>query len=109
MSRYLPIAVYLTGLPDFTGARTGATFARRFKTTTLSAIDDDDLASALQPFVFDGWEVPDDIGGVIRVYMEPNAVAATRQLNGCMLPRPRCPALRPWDATDTYRNQAATL
>jgi hypothetical protein len=37
--RLLPIAVYLTGLPDFASlarARTGATFARRFKTTMLA-------------------------------------------------------------------------
>ncbi|GAB3538034.1 hypothetical protein GCM10027403_23530 [Arthrobacter tecti] len=79
VSRSLPIAVYLTGLPDFAdmaGARTGATFARRFKTTTLSAIDDEDLASALQPFVIDGWEVPDDLGSTNRVHMEPDAVTA---------------------------------
>ena len=79
VSRSLPIAVYLTGLPDFAdmaGARTGATFARRFKTTTLTAIDDDDLASALQPFVIDGWEFPDDMGGVSQVHMEPEAVDA---------------------------------
>jgi hypothetical protein len=79
VSRSLPIAVYLTGLPDFAdmaGARTGATFARRFKTTTLTAIDDDELFSALQPFIIDGWPVPDDLGGVNRVHMEPDAVAA---------------------------------
>ena len=54
IERGLPIAVYLTGLPEFadmTGARKGATFARRFRTTTLGAIDDDALMSALQPFV----------------------------------------------------------
>ncbi|NLG23469.1 MAG: ATP-binding protein, partial [Actinomycetales bacterium] len=54
LRRSLPIAVYLTGLPDFAdmaGARQGATFARRFKTTTLTAIDDDHLHAALHPFV----------------------------------------------------------
>ncbi|KRF09424.1 AAA family ATPase [Arthrobacter sp. Soil782] len=77
--RSLPIAVYLTGPPDFAdvaGARTGATFARRFKTTLLSAIDDEDLASALQPFVIRGWAVPDDLGGTNQVHMEPDAVTA---------------------------------
>lgn len=57
VSRALPIAVYLTGLPEFadmTDGRTGATFARRFQTTTLEAIDDDDLGSALQPFLIEG-------------------------------------------------------
>lgn len=76
VSRSLPIAVYLTGLPDFedmAGDRKGATFARRFKTTTLAAIDDDDLAEALQEFVLEGWEVPDDLGGVARIRMEPDA------------------------------------
>jgi hypothetical protein len=81
--RSLPIAVYLTGLPEFAdmaGARTGATFARRFKTTTLTALDDDDLASALQPFIVDGWSVPDDSGGVGRVHMEPDAAWAIVEL-----------------------------
>ena len=76
--RSLPIAVYLTGLPDFAdmaGARTGATFARRFQTTMLSAIDDDDLESALQPFIIDGWEVSNEQGGVSRIYMEPDAAS----------------------------------
>lgn len=78
VSRSLPIAVYLTGLPDFedmAGARKGATFARRFKTTTLSAIEDDDLAEALQEFVLEGWEVSDGIGGSARIRMEPEASA----------------------------------
>lgn len=76
--RSLPLAVYLTGLPDFedmTGARKGATFARRFKTTTLSAIADEDLAAALQEFVLDGWEVPDGAGGTTPILMEPDAAA----------------------------------
>jgi len=78
VSRSLPIAVYLTGLPDFedmAGARKGATFARRFKTTTLSAIEDDDLAEAVQEFVLDGWEVSDGTGGSTRIRMEPRASA----------------------------------
>lgn len=78
VSRTLPIAVYLTGLPDFedmAGARKGATFARRFKTTTLYAIDDDDIGQALQPFVLKGWEVPDGRGGSTRIFMEPRAAA----------------------------------
>ena len=79
IERGLPIAVYLTGLPEFadmTGARKGATFARRFRTTTLGAIDDDALMSALQPFVTEGWPIADDAGGVGRVFMEP---AGSRQ------------------------------
>ena len=79
IERGLPIAVYLTGLPEFadmTGARKGATFARRFRTTTLDAIDDDALTSALQPFVTEGWPIADDAGGVGRVFMEPAAQRA---------------------------------
>ena len=71
--------MYLTGLPEFadmTGARKGATFARRFRTTTLGAIDDDALTSALQPFVTEGWPIADDAGGVGRVFMEPAAQRA---------------------------------
>jgi hypothetical protein len=81
--RLLPIAVYLTGLPGFAslaGARTGATFARRFKTTMLTAIAHDDLASALQPFVIEGWSVSDEMGGVSRIRMEPDAVEAIAEL-----------------------------
>lgn len=78
VSRSLPIAVYLTGLPDFedmTGARKGATFARRFKTTTLGAIDDDDLTEALQEFVLQGWEVADGTGGTATIRMEREAAS----------------------------------
>ena len=83
IERALPIAVYLTGLPEFadmTGARKGATFARRFRTTTLGAIDDDALMSALQPFVTEGWPIADDAGGVGRVFMEPAAQRAIVEL-----------------------------
>ena len=76
--RTLPIAVYLTGLPDFAyfvDARRGATFARRFKASVLSAISDDDLTAALWEFVTRGWEVPDGEGGTARVFMEPEAAA----------------------------------
>lgn len=76
--RSLPISVYLTGLPDFedmAGARKGATFARRFKTTTLSAIHEEDLTEALQEFVLEGWEVARGDGERARVFMEPDAAA----------------------------------
>lgn len=76
VKRRLPISVYLTGLPDFadmSSARRGATFARRFATTTLESFGDDALEAALQPFVLSGWEVPDNVGGTGRVTMEPAA------------------------------------
>ncbi|SMX98497.1 hypothetical protein BANT10_03011 [Brevibacterium antiquum] len=76
VDRLLPISVYLTGLPDFadmSSARRGATFARRFATTTLETFGDDDLEAALQPFVLSGWEVPDELGGRRLVTMEPGA------------------------------------
>ena len=77
--RALPIAVYLTGLPEFAdmaGSRTGATFARRFRTMALDAIDDDALATALQPFVIEGWPVATGDGGTESVFMEPAAQRA---------------------------------
>jgi hypothetical protein len=76
IERYLPIAVYLTGLPDFedmAGARKGATFARRFRTITLAALGEDDLLEALQPFVVHGWETPSGRGGIDTVWMTPDA------------------------------------
>ncbi|RZI88798.1 MAG: ATP-binding protein [Microbacterium sp.] len=79
VSRGLPIGVYLTGLPDFAEAAAalkGATFARRFKTTTLSGIADDDLEAALQQFVLHGWEVADGNGGIARIRMNPEAAEA---------------------------------
>lgn len=77
--RSLPIAVYLTGLSDFdetSGARKGATFARRFRTTVLTPIDDDDLRSALRPFVVSGWGVSDGSGGVDVIRMDEEATEA---------------------------------
>lgn len=84
LDRALPIAVYLTGLPEFAdmvGARTGATFARRFQTVTLDAIGDSDLTLALQPFVLEGWDIlgADDEPG--RVLMEPAAQRAIVRLS----------------------------
>ncbi|MFC2556441.1 MAG: ATP-binding protein, partial [Pauljensenia sp.] len=79
-SRALPIAVYLTGLPEFAdmaGARAGATFARRFRTTILEPISDNDLLAALHPFVTEGWQVP----GGERVYMEASAQRAIVELS----------------------------
>jgi hypothetical protein len=78
LDRSLPIAVYLTGLPEFddSSARKGATFTRRFETTVLAPIEDDDLRSALRPFVATGWEVSDEEGGVSVVRMENEAAEA---------------------------------
>lgn len=77
--RVLPLAVYLTGLTEFAdmaGARKGATFARRFATTTLAPIDDSDLRMALHPFVTPGWPVTDDQGGASQVRMHADAADA---------------------------------
>lgn len=74
----LPIAVYLTGLPEFedrAGAQKGATFARRFATTVLEAIDEGDLVLALHEFVIPGWETADDRGGLTTIHMTQDAVA----------------------------------
>ena len=76
IERFLPIAVYLTGLPDFwdmASARRGATFGRRSGRTVLAPLSDEDLETALQGFVLDGWPAPDDEGGEKRYGMEPGA------------------------------------
>lgn len=77
----LPLAVYLSGLPEFAdhaSSRAGATFARRFATTVLDPISDDDLQTALLPFVRDGWPVMSP-GGAVTVTMAPHAAAAIVQ------------------------------
>lgn len=82
--RYLPLAVYLTGLPEFEDmahAQQGATFARRFLTNTLRPVTDDDMAAALQGIVVDGWEVPDGNGGTSRVFLDPDARDAVIELS----------------------------
>lgn len=79
LKRVLPIAVYLTGLPEFadtTGGLKGATFARRFATTTLEPLSDDEVRLALHGFVTPGWPVGPDGGHRDRVRMEPAAVDA---------------------------------
>jgi hypothetical protein len=81
--RFLPVTVYLTGLPDFedmAGARKGATFARRFRTTTLTALDERDLLEALQPFVLEGWRTTTAEGRVETVTMSPDAATAITAL-----------------------------
>lgn len=77
--RSLPIAVYLTGLPEFAekaSSRTGATFARRFATTTLEPISDGEIRLALAPFIDPGWSVPDGAGAMTAVRMTADAVEA---------------------------------
>lgn len=83
IERALPLAVYLTGLPEFAemaGARKGATFARRFQTTTLAPIEDDDLMAALQQFVTEGWQVLGSNGQLESVFMKPSAQRAIVEL-----------------------------
>lgn len=72
----LPIVVYLTGLPEFAdqaSSRSGATFARRFATTLLEPISDDDLLAGLHPLVRDGWPVSGADGSPQRVRISPDA------------------------------------
>ncbi len=71
----LPVAVYLSGLPEFalraTEART--TFARRFKPLELEPLEDVDVREALAPFATDGWPVL-TTGGPAAVHLEPAAL-----------------------------------
>ena len=78
----LPIAVYLTGLPEFTdqaSSRSGATFSRRFATTHLGPIDESDLEHSLRTFVVEGWPISDGERSV-RITMTPGAAARIVQL-----------------------------
>lgn len=77
VERSIPVAVYLTGLPEFldsAGTRKVATFARRFMPVYLNPLDDEDLRGALRPFAVAGWEVSDEAGGTSRVTIEPSAI-----------------------------------
>ena len=73
--RLLPLAVYLSGLPDFgrLAADAGATFSRRFRTVELDVLSEPDLRGALAPFTTDGWPLLTDEGS-LRVHMDPGAV-----------------------------------
>jgi len=84
IQRTLPIAIYLTGLPDFmelAGSKRGATFARRFATTTLMPISDADLELALRPLVVDGWSISDDDGGTTVIRMSQDAASQIVKLS----------------------------
>lgn len=77
IERSLPVAVYLTGLPEFlasAGARKVATFARRFMPVYLDPLDDDDLRGALARFAGAGWKVSDEDGGTSHVRIEGEAI-----------------------------------
>ncbi|WP_082470494.1 ATP-binding protein [Curtobacterium sp. S6] len=75
-SEALPLAVYLTGLPEFNeraGASRGATFVRRFRTITLKPLEADDLRLALDPFTRSGWKMLTHDGAVSSIRMAPEA------------------------------------
>lgn len=71
----LPLAVYVSGLPDFhdLAAAAGATFSRRFRTLELEPLEEADLREALRPFTTDGWPLLGEAGEV-RVVMDEEAV-----------------------------------
>lgn len=75
--RKLPLAVYLSGLPEFYPRATaaGATFARRFKPLELGPLQEEDMVLALRPFVEGGWPVLTD-DGPRPIRMEPAAAEA---------------------------------
>lgn len=80
--QFLPIAIYLTGLPEFAEratTRSGATFARRFATTTLAPISDGEFELALAEFTDPGWPVGE--GRDSRVHMWPDARAELSRLS----------------------------
>lgn len=73
---HLPIAVYLSGLPEFVhrASAAGPTFARRFKPLELEPLEPADLEHALRPFVDGGWEVLGEAGPA-RIRLHPEAAA----------------------------------
>lgn len=74
VERSLPLAVYLSGLPEFMDSATtreGATFTRRFQTSLLPPLSDEDLDESLEPMVLDGWRVLGEDGpAVVRLASE---------------------------------------
>lgn len=73
----LPVAIYLSGLPDFyaRAAAAGATFARRFKPLELGPLEEADLELALRPFTTAGWPILGE-SGPERVRMQPEGARA---------------------------------
>jgi len=71
----LPVAVYLSGLPEFAvrASEARTTFARRFKPLELEPLEEVDLRQALAPFATDGWPVLTD-DGPAAVHLEPTAL-----------------------------------
>lgn len=63
-ARALPLAVYLSGLPDLTRAvaAAGATFSRRFRVWDLEPLTEPELRTALLPFTTTGWPILGDDG-----------------------------------------------
>lgn len=64
VERYAPVAVLLSGLPQFPerAAEAGATFSRRFATTHLEPFTDEEVRAALAFAFGDGFEVLTDEG-----------------------------------------------
>lgn len=62
--RALPLAVFLSGLPDLAraAAAAGATFSRRFRVWDLDPLTESELRTALLPFTTSGWEVVGEDG-----------------------------------------------
>ncbi len=73
--RLLPLAIYLTGLPDFLTIteRAGATFGRRFHRFDLEPLDDADVRHALAAFRSDGYAVL-TADGPARVFADDEAI-----------------------------------
>ncbi len=71
----LPIAIYLSGLPDFgrAAAEAGATFSRRFRVWELEALTEPEMRAALHPFTSEGWPLLTD-DGPASVHLAPEAV-----------------------------------
>lgn len=73
--RVLPLAVYLSGLPDVgrKAGAAGATFSRRLRALELEPLDEQELRTGLAPFASEGWPVL-AADGPDRVVMEPAGI-----------------------------------
>lgn len=75
--RVLPIALYLSGLPEFSlrASAARATFSRRLKILDLEPLTPDDIRFALRPFLTEGWPIV-AADGPEALTMSPDAVEA---------------------------------
>ena len=89
------------------GALSGAIFARRFQTTTLKTIDDDELLTALHPFISQGWPITTADGGTERISTTTKALGHHAQQVGHRVPAGAFPVLEGEDPAMAFQQGLA--